>query len=337
MKNKYKSILNFSLLLIVTILVLYFSLKDNFSLIIKKILTMNPFWLIISLLMIFGYWFFKALVLHQTVSQYKKRYTFKKAFNLSMVTQFFNAVTPFSSGGQPFQVYRLKKQGLKISEATNVIITDFIVYQMALVLLGVIAIISNYFGHFFPKIPLLSRLVTLGFLINLGVIIFLIAIAFWKKFDNFVINTGIKILSKLKIVKDKQKTIENWQIEIDKFNEGSKTLLKDKKKFLLMVLSNFMALICFYLVPVTLLYSTGSYNEFNALLSIITSAYVMLIGSFVPIPGGTGGLEYGFIAFFGNFLTGSTLNALMLMWRFITYYLGMIIGAIILNTEKKGD
>ena len=215
MKKNYKSILNFSLLLIVTILVLYFSLKDNFNLIIKEILTMNPFWLIISLIIIFGYWFFKSIVLHQTVIHYKKKYTFKNAFNLSMVTQFFNAVTPFSSGGQPFQVYTLKRQGLKISEATNVIIIDFIVYQIALVLLGIIAIVSNYFGHFFHKIPLLSRLVTLGFAINLIVIICLIAIAFWKKFDKFVINIGIKILSKFKIVKNKQQTIENWQNEID--------------------------------------------------------------------------------------------------------------------------
>ena len=60
----------------------------------------------------------------------------------------------------------------------------------------------------------------------------------------------------------------------------------------------------------------------------------MLLGSFVPMPGGTGGLEYGFLAFYGNFLTGSALTALMLLWRFITYYLGMILGAIALNVKR---
>ena len=68
---------------------------------------------------------------------------------------------------------------------------------------------------------------------------------------------------------------------------------------------------------------------------IVTSAYVMLIGAFVPIPGGTGGLEYGFISFYGNFITGPSLNAIMLLWRFITYYFGMILGAIILGLRKK--
>ena len=31
------------------------------------------------------------------------------------------------------------------------------------------------------------------------------------------------------------------------------------------------------------------------------------------------------------------LNSLLLTWRFITYYLGMILGGILFSTEKKGE
>ena len=79
----------------------------------------------------------------------------------------------------------------------------------------------------------------------------------------------------------------------------------------------------------------GHVNVSTSYVAIITSAYVMLIGSFVPIPGGSGGLEYGFIAFYGNYIKGTTLKSIMLLWRFITYYLGMILGAIVLNIKKK--
>ena len=61
----------------------------------------------------------------------------------------------------------------------------------------------------------------------------------------------------------------------------------------------------------------------------------MLIGSFVPIPGATGGLEYGFMSFYGSFIKGSKLNAIMLVWRFITYYFGLILGSIVLNIKKE--
>ena len=102
-----------------------------------------------------------------------------------------------------------------------------------------------------------------------------------------------------------------------------------------MILFQFFALSTLYLIPLVLLYGMGDYTSLNGYEAIIISAYVMLIGSFVPIPGGTGGLEYGFIAFYGNFIKGSKLNAVMLLWRFITYYFGIILGAIVLNFKRK--
>lgn len=85
------------------------------------------------------------------------------------------------------------------------------------------------------------------------------------------------------------------------------------------------------------LFSMGDFSSVNIFTSIVASAYVMLIGSFVPIPGGTGGLEYGFIKFYGKFISGSILSAAMLIWRFITYYFGLIIGAIAFNVKYRGD
>jgi uncharacterized protein (TIRG00374 family) len=61
----------------------------------------------------------------------------------------------------------------------------------------------------------------------------------------------------------------------------------------------------------------------------------MLIGSFVPMPGGTGGIEYVFLVFYGNFIKGSRLNAMMLVWRFISFYFGIVVGAILLGGKKK--
>ena len=63
----------------------------------------------------------------------------------------------------------------------------------------------------------------------------------------------------------------------------------------------------------------------------------MTIGSFVPIPGGTGGIEYGFIFFFGYLIKGKVVNAMMLIWRFVSYYLGMIFGAIVLSMYRRKD
>lgn len=335
MNKILKNILTFIVVLLVTFLVLYYALKDNFNEIVQQIVSINKWFLLFAFLLIISYWILKAVVMQKTVSKFKKDYTFKQALRLILETNFFHAVTPFSSGGQPYEIYSLKRSKLKISEATNVSIQNFIVYQIALVLLGTTAVICNYFLHIFPSNNFLRYLVGVGFLCNLFVIIILFIISFSKNLNKKIINFIIKILNKIKIVKNKEKTIEKFEKYISDFHEGAKILVQDKENFIYMILCNFLALFAFYLIPLVLLYGTGDYTSMNAFESIITSAYIMMVGSFVPIPGGSGGLEYAFIVFYSNFITGPVLNAIMLLWRAITYYFGMIIGAITLLIKRE--
>ena len=139
----------------------------------------------------------------------------------------------------------------------------------------------------------------------------------------------------MKIIKNKEETKQKIEKYLLDFDEGARILLKNKWKFLYLVFIEFLALLLLYLIPYFLIKGVDLKIEISVLNVIVTSAYVMLIGSFVPIPGGTGGLEYGFIAFFGNFITGPILNAIMLLWRFVTYYFGMILGSIVLSLRKK--
>ena len=94
------------------------------------------------------------------------------------------------------------------------------------------------------------------------------------------------------------------------------------------------ALLILYSVPLLIFYSVGN-NSINLLETIVCSSYTYFIGSFVPIPGGTGGLEYGFIEFFKKFSTPAILSSCMILWRFTTYYLTMILGALSLLFVKK--
>ena len=251
-----------------------------------------------------------------------------------VTTQFFHAITPFAAGGQPWQIYRLKKDGLTLGEATNIVIQDFIAYQIALVFLGGCAIIANYSFHIFPSDSLLKKLVTIGFIINTLVIIVLFIVAFSKKWNKKIIDGSISLLSRLKIIKNKDKLLKKSENFIHHFHRSAIILFKDKFNMFRIIALNFIALVGQYLIPFTLLMGLGIY--INPLIVIVASAYVMLIGSMVPIPGGTGGLEFSFMAFFKNFITGPKLSIVMIVWRLVTYYFGIVVGAIALNFQRKG-
>ena len=330
MKNLKK---NTIILLLITIIVLYFVLKDDMNNIITTLGTMNYFFVVIAILFFFFYIVLRAYVNYLVVDE-KEKYTFLEAIKHNIIVLFFNGITPFSTGGQPMEIYMLTEHDIKLSKATNVTIQNFIFYQVALVLYGLLAVSYNAIFHIFPKVPFLRHLVLVGFLINTLVIVILAIITFSDKLTKKMIHLVLKIAKKLGILKKHKDLREKLDIKVDEFQTSSRKLLKDKKLFFKGVFLNFLALTCFYIIPLFLVLGLHS-NSINMMDSITSSAYTLIVGSFVPIPGASGGIEYSFTQFFGNFISSDMINTVLLIWRFITYYLGMILGAILFNFHNK--
>ena len=123
--------LNIVILILVTLLVLYFSLKDNFKEIVNQIVNMNVWYLLIAFLLLFIFLTFKSLSMYSFCKKINKDFRFSESIQLVLRTQFFNAVTPFATGGQPYQIYYLKKCGIDYASSTGIVLQNFIVYQIS--------------------------------------------------------------------------------------------------------------------------------------------------------------------------------------------------------------
>lgn len=336
MKNLKK---NSIILLIITVVVLVCVLKDDFGNIVNTLSGANYGWIVIALLCFFIGIGFEAKAYQEIIQGYEYEYTFKKSYRMLLITKFFNGITPFSSGGQPMQIYMLKKDGVRLTKATNIIIQNFIIYQAALVVFGIIAILINNYFKLFAEVTLLKQLVTIGFLINTLVMIGLVVISFSSKFNHFIVNKSISILNRFKLVKDKEKTLEKWREKVDDFHEGAEYLKKNKMLCFRTFIYNMIYLTLNYVMPYFVILALASTNtDATPLKTICASAYVLIMGSFVPIPGASGGIEYGYLKFFGNFISGTLLKASLLIWRTISYYLPMLVGGILFNINtKRGD
>lgn len=331
MKNIKK---NGIILLLITIVVLFFVIKDDFHDIVSALSKANISFILIGIVFTISYWFFKSLALHNIVREYKEKIKVRQIFKQITITQFFNGITPFASGGQPMQVYMLNKSGIKLTHSTNIIVQDFILYQMALITHGVIAVILNAKFHFLADNPFLRNLTVLGFIINTLVGLGLLFVSFSTKFNRFVVRNIIGLFSKINLVKSKEKTIESWKIKLKEFNESAVILRKNKWLVIKGYIYNIIGLLCYYLTPLFVIYALGFSSSITPVAVYVSCAYVSIIGAFVPIPGGSGGIEYSFLQFFGNFIKGSSLSAILIVWRAITYYLAIIIGGITFNTFK---
>lgn len=320
---------NTILLVIITIIVLYFVLKDDFEGIVYELKNMKILYIVLALIFYNISVILKGFVNYKIINDQKK-ISKKEAISQNYIAQFFNGITPFSTGGEPMAVYMLTEQGIPVSQATNYMVQSFIFYQIALVICGLIAVIYNFAFQLFPKIKFLQQLVLLGFLINIVVVILLL-LSYSKKATKKLYKVCNKICRIFKL-KVNSKDLEE---KFDDYHKGFQEIKERKGLMIFGVLLNMISLTCLYLVPYFVLRGMGDDSSLTPICTFVSSAYVYLVGAFVPIPGASGGIEYGFTQFFGNFVSGSRISAMLLVWRSLTYYLGIIVGAFLFNIRER--
>ena len=321
---------NITIILVFTFIILFIVLKDDFNNIMLTLKNMKLIYIVLAIILYFLSIVIKGIVNYLIVND-KDKITIKEAIKHNIIVQFFNGITPFSTGGQPMEVYMLVEHKISVSKATDYTVQSFIFYQIALVICGVLAVLYNFIFHIFPKVKLLKHLVLLGFIINILVIVVLLLISHSKRIMNIMSKISYKICKLLKIDKSK----EDIEHIFKEYYKGFKELKKRKGISTLGILLNMISLIFLYSIPLVIIIGMGHGDSISLIETLTASAYVYVIGSFVPIPGATGGIEYGFTQFYGNFIGLETISALLLVWRFITYYIGVITGGLIFYLEKK--
>ncbi len=321
---------NTIILLIFTIIILYIVLKNDAESIIEAFKKIDIKYIILAVIC-YAFSIILKGYSNYLITNNKKKISAFEAIKHNLIAQFFNGVTPFSSGGQPMEIYMITEHDIPLTRATNQTVQSFIFYQLALVICGFLAVLYNAIFGVFPKVTILKNLVIIGFLINIAIVVVLLLISHSKKITNRMSRLVIKIGHKLHLKIDE----EHIKNAFNDYYKGFCELKKRKSLFVKGLTLNILSLWCLYLVPLFILYSMGHFNDLNAITTITASAYVYIIGAFVPIPGASGGIEYGFTQFFGYYVGSDILSAVLLLWRFITYYLGVILGALTFSLEKK--
>ena len=127
--KSHKYILNILLIVCLTVIALWFALKDNYQVVLQALSEMNPFALVVILLWGTLYTVVWGFVYAVYGRKYVKNYSITKGIIVAFVGSFFAGITPSSTGGQFGQAYIMSKQGIKVSDSASVLWADFIIYQ----------------------------------------------------------------------------------------------------------------------------------------------------------------------------------------------------------------
>ena len=292
----------------------------------KMMLGMRPLWILAALGLMVVYWVFESLGLHLAVSRFVPTQNPGDTFCATMIGQFFNCITPFSSGGQPMQAWYLVKKGVSLSFASCSLLIKFIVYQFVLTIYSELTLLLC-FKSFAGRISSIGWLIFVGFGVNLLVITGLLCLGFLRRPTEKVLYGSVSLLKKVKLISEQSssKAKERIQKELMEFYEGFAQIRQDIGGILAMSALTAVQLTAFFLIPLCIFYAFGL-GKADVLLMICAGAFVLNFTSFIPLPGAAAGAEIGFHTIFSIFFPTHILSVAILFWRLLTFYLPICVG-----------
>lgn len=317
------------LLVVLVTMVVIFNLND-FNETIEIIKTLDYSYFIAALLCLILYFVTWPLSLCLIIRCSGIKNHFLDSYLIGSTEHFFNGVTPFSTGGQPIQIYLYTKKHVTAAQSTGLILTNFIAFMIATNIFAIISLV--YYGRFSQNFDAsTSWMIILGFAMNFFTLTFLILMATCKFMSDFFKKILLAFCKIRWIGKFLTKLVPFFDQYCENAQVASKEIFSHKLSFIGAIILRGISLTFYYAIPFFILRSLDVDLAIqNIPFIMLASAFAITTMVWVPTPGGTGGIEFAFTTIFTTFIgvTAAKGVAGMVIWRGLTYFLLLILSFI---------
>lgn len=279
----------------------------------------------------------KYVLMMYEMSPNKKNFDFRHSKKVARRTvllgKYYDNITPAAVGGQPFQIYYMRKN----SNLPNGVSTSIPVFGMISGQIGfiIIAVFCFLFGSITINNAVLIGTACFGLLFYAFWPIIVMIATFLPKATTELITLFVKFLAKIHLVKNETVVAKKAELEINEYAMCVRKILRTRGLFLKTVLMSVIFNTLISMIPFFVLTAFGGAVDF--LPCFVTTVAVTSAVYFVPTPGNAGAAEGTFFIVFSALSSGYVFWA-MLVWRFFSYYAYIIMGPIIyfrMHRERK--
>lgn len=245
------------------------------------------------------------------------------------IGKYYDAVTPFSSGGQPMQIYYLNTKGISGGNSTAMVMIRYFSSVVCWVTMGAALLIYGTVKGVLDTASGATILKVTGW-IGIGVNLFIpVFITFFLLFPKLMYKLTygcVKLGHKIRIVKDVEKTTARATKVVDDFKNSFKLMATSPVKLILLILVSFGEVGLTFAAPYFIMKAFNCPAVDGMLITVMSlNAFATFGVSFIPTPGNSGVVEgLGALAF--SAFAGATLAWSVLAWRLSVYYLYILIG-----------
>jgi len=294
---------------------------------VQAIIGIEPEIIIWLLTVVVLNWLLAGLSLKILLSTIDARLTIMDSIIIYLAGAFISNVTPFATGGGPFQIYFLHRKGINIGKASTIVVTLFV---LRIFFFGIASFIFMVFFNWAISpgvVPasLFYLAFGLGLLFAILLIIFILVPSATEKF--------LQLLFNIKKLNDffqnnlrAKKALVKARKELRDFHKSLVILKKYKGRLILAgIITILFWSSLFLIIPLTL---QGLGLEPHYFRSYVMQTIFYLILPFTPTPGASGIAEIGFASLFVSFIPGNLIGLVTIIWRFLTFYIILLIGGV---------
>ena len=321
--NRKRAVFNFLFLTVVFSATIYYVFHGEDLGQLAEYIQMSDirYWIIAAVFML-AYIIGESVILFYLMRSMKQDVVFGHCCLYSFIGFFFCCITPSASGGQPMQLYYMKKDGLSVVVSTYILMIVTIGYKMVLVLLGLAVIIvrpSKIVGY----LDSVYGWIILGIVLNVIVVGFILLLLFHVGLAGAILKGMLNLGCRIRLIKNREK----WECQIEsmleRYTQVSDYLKRNPRIGLNVLLLSIVQRIALFAVTAVVYLSFGLRGESLAVI-IVLQGMISVAVDMLPTPGGLGITEGLFLSIFAPIFGEFTLPG-MVVSRGIGFYTQLII------------
>lgn len=242
--------------------------------------------------------------------------------------KYYDAVTPFSTGGQPMQIYYLNSKGISGGNASAMVLIKYFANMLCWIFVGGACMVYGAVNNVLSGVSggtLLKVAGWVGIAFNLMPPLFVLFFLVFPKIMYKLTVGVVKLGAKIKLVKNVDKATVRATKVVDDFKTSFKVMATSPIKLIMLILICLVHAVLIFSMPYFVMRVFGCELDGMLLTVMALNAYTIFGVSFIPTPGNSGVVEgLGALAF--SVAAGSTLAWSVLTWRLSVFYFFIFVG-----------
>ena len=325
MKINLKKLLSMGLVVASIVLVIWIAFSNSeLENAWEALESMSPLWIAGLFLCWFAYMFFDALSGWIYLRSEGFQISLGRAVNACLIGFYYSNITPSSAGGQPMQVNSLRKAGIPVGYGTMTATVRFICNQFVLVVMSMAFWIANR-GFVYQQLGDAIWFVRVGWCLNFASVPLLALAAFQRNLIQRLAVGLIRLGRKIRLVRNEEAAVISTTAVLDTYHTALRAMTRRPGQILVQMLCSAGSLLGCMGTTVFVYHAFGfSGTPWYHLLTL--SFLLFISASYTPLPGASGAQEGGFLLFYQGIFPADRIGLALLVWRFFTYYMFLIIG-----------